>query len=202
MKMNKQKRYIIIVLFVQFVIISAAVGYAAPQEERITDPYAFMGDWVATEYYNTHNFQMKGADEHLGNKIYLKPDSFYSDYLEGFPVINVSEYFVESQSDYDFQINYKIWLSELGIEGDYVFMLCATERNAYSHEMQIGIIIDADTLICDTGTGWYLYKRVGPVPGNDWKLLSADKHYMAITQIETACGVRETAESGKETILI
>ncbi|MDR1329487.1 MAG: hypothetical protein LBK23_07810 [Oscillospiraceae bacterium] len=146
------------------------------------DPENFMGDWVAVEYFYTSNVQMVGADGHLGNKIYLKPDSFYSDYLDGYPVIEVSGYSVEEQSEYDLHIGYKTWPSELGIADDSFLMLCMIkDYSVDSSKSNVGIIADADTLICNTGSGWYLYKRADAdkivEPSQSLPVLTLDPDY-------------------------
>jgi hypothetical protein len=149
------------VAFVTLVMmfVSGSV-FCTTQENDISDPSIFIGNWVAVEYFNTSNIQAIDADKHLGNTIYLKSDSYYSDYFDSLPAQSVAEYCIEERNNEDFYIHYKISLNELGIMEDHALVLYTTEtRSCSERKYDVGIIIDMNTLICNTGTGWYLYKR-------------------------------------------
>jgi len=134
-------------------------------EDTSTPEYAFLpedfiGEWVATEVaavpdLTTSDFY---PEKYIGHIIHIEKDCYYMDFWEGYltPEDKPVEYY--SIEEYD-QWTYENIDNKVYFPYHWDPMLLLYKNNKERKE-EIGIVIDADTLICVTGTGFYKYERI------------------------------------------
>ena len=155
------KKYVFIGFGVIAVLIIAAifVFVFSQEDSKPIEPSDFFGEWVATEYIPTNNIQLTTfyPEKHLGNRIVLEADICYSEHMGNDFDSSIDGYSIEEVSYYDLWTWYRTFLSEFGIESDSAPVLFCRDKLGYNSA--VGVIKNADELICNTESGWYVYKR-------------------------------------------
>ena len=155
------KKYV----FIGFGVIAALIVAAifvfvfSQEDSKHIEPSDFFGEWVATEYIPTNNIQLTTfyPEKYLGNRIVLEADICYSEHMGNDFDSSIYEYSIEEVSYYDLWVWYKVFFFELGIESDTAPVLFRYNEPRY--DFIVGVIRNSEELICNTGTGWYVYKR-------------------------------------------
>lgn len=120
-----------------------------------------LGVWSATTYLAGSEIQATDftPDKYIGNIMSIEKDSFNMGHWSGIlPPVQVEQYVLIEECTDDYIIENRIE-SDLGDDEETLTILCYDTIEGVREE--VGVVLDANHLICPTGTGWYLYE---PIP--------------------------------------
>ena len=162
--MKKYKLIITIlsVILVLLVVLSVFI-WSRDSSEYLYDPSNFFGTWEAVECVGVDKIQRTDfyPEKYIGHRIYISEDSFYMVFWEDIlpeeevalwmiEAIDLEEFFtVKIHCDKPFPVS-----NEKNIALQYI------KYKDSRIERHLGFIIDADTLICPTSSGWYRYEKI------------------------------------------
>lgn len=123
------------------------------------EPSDFFGTWKAVECVGENKIQRTDftPEKYIGHCIYIAEDTYYMDFWEGIlppekvvawtiGEIDLEQYFILAHCERPFPVS-----------GE---KCAALERiTTYGSTLDLGFIIDRNTMICPTSSGWYRYEK-------------------------------------------